>query len=175
MRSQVLGFHQLLWHLQAVRRNMCATSVAKFSAEMIHLHITRASIRGKPGVPFVINCFLGNTLWCHIFQLSMALNISPDNFNGALSQLCELIFYIIFIGGRFVFICVTDAFHAHIFFWPIVTCLMDWVIESGSVNSVCSWEHIKRLIRCMKQEEYVKEQKKLYVSINYILLLDKCM
>jgi hypothetical protein len=46
----------------------------------------------------------------------MALNISPDNFNGALSQLCELTFYIIFIGGRFVFIFVTDAFHAHIFF-----------------------------------------------------------
>jgi len=62
MKSQVLGFLQLLQQPQAVQQNMCATSVAKFSAAMIHLHITRPSIREKPDVPFVRSCSLGNTL-----------------------------------------------------------------------------------------------------------------
>jgi hypothetical protein len=87
MKSRVLGFLQLLRQLQAVQQNMCATSAVKFSAATIHLHITRVSIRGKPDAPFVRSCSLGNTLWCLIFRLSMALNISTDNINSAFYRL----------------------------------------------------------------------------------------
>lgn len=134
MESQVLGFLQLL-QLQAVQQNMCAPNVVKFSAATIRLHITRASIRGKRDAPFVRSCSLGNTLWCLIFPLSMALNISPDNSNSTVYQLWEWTFYVP-VGGRSVCNCVTYmcfayAVQLNVTIW--------WYTEWMKTNYVLQW------------------------------------
>lgn len=107
MKIRVLSFHQFLRQLQALQQNMCATSVAKFSAAMIHLHITRVSTGDKRDAPFVRSCSLANTLCCLIYQSFMALNISTDNINSSFYLLWEVTFHLVSVSESCIAVMYT--------------------------------------------------------------------